>query len=523
MSAPYPLEPDATEMRRLVDEAMTRIVHHIETLPDQPAQNVERATDFARTLIEPLPRKGEKYEVLLDQLFDELIPRSFNAAGPGYLAYIPGGGIFHSAVADLISDAVNRYVGVCAAAPALAQIEANVVRWFCEIVGYRGAAQPPGVGCQVSGDGIAGSPATRHPPPATRAGGGGGVLTPGGSLANFIAIATARKNVLGDDFQRATLYCSDQIHHSFQKAASLAGFPAANIREIGVDAKFRIRTDALEEAIGRDRRAGFAPFLIAGSAGTTATGAVDDLARLAAIARENKMWFHVDGAYGALFALTARGAATLRGMEQADSIILDPHKTLFLPFGTGAVLVRDAMTLRRAHSSHADYLPAMQSDEELVDFCEISPELSRDFRGLRVWLPLKMFGVEPFSQQLDEKLDLIAFATAELRKIEGIEIVAEPQLTITAFRLVVTGVSDAQLDGMNRDLIERINARQRVMLTPTILDGRFVIRICIVSHRTHLDRVQMAIDDIRAAVAEVRRDVRNSGGVRNSDGVRNSP
>jgi aromatic-L-amino-acid/L-tryptophan decarboxylase len=496
MSTPYPLEPDATEMRRLVDEAMTRIVHHIETLPDQPAQNVEGATEFARTLVEPLPRKGEKYETLLDQLFDELIPRSFNAAGPGYLAYIPGGGIFHSAVADLISDAVNRYVGVCAAAPALAQIEANVVRWFCEIVGYRGVG--------YRGSGVGGDETIPSPPTP------GGVLTPGGSLANFIAIATARKNVLGDDFQRATLYCSDQIHHSFQKAASLAGFPAANIREVGVDGKFCIRTDALEEAIGRDRSAGFTPFLIAGSAGTTATGAVDDLPRLASIARANKMWFHVDGAYGALFALTARGAATLRGMEQADSIILDPHKTLFLPFGTGAVLVRDAMTLRRAHSSHADYLPAMQSDEELVDFCEISPELSRDFRGLRVWLPLKMFGVEPFSQQLDEKLDLIAFATAELRKIEGIEIVAEPQLTITAFRLVVPGLADAEVDDLNRDLLDRINARQRVMLTPTILDGRFVIRICIVSHRTHRDRVQMAIDDIRAAVAEVRRDVRNS-------------
>lgn len=467
----HPLEPDAQEMHRLVDEAMRRIVAHVESLPTQPAINVEGATEYARTLIEPLPQHGQSYESLLDFLFNDAIPRSFTAAGPGYLAYVPGGGLFHSAVADLIADAVNRYVGVCAAAPALVQLESNVIRWFCEIVGLpRGS---------------------------------GGVLTPGGSLANFIALVTARKAMLPDDFLRGTMYCSNQIHHSFQKAANLAGFPFANIRELPVDEKYRIRVDALQEAIARDRAEGWTPFLIAGSAGTTPTGAVDDLEALARVAREEKLWFHVDGAYGALFMLTERGRAALRGIEQADSLILDPHKTLFLPFGTGAVLVRDAGALRRAHSSHADYLPDMQQEDELVDFCEISPELSRDFRGLRVWLPIKLFGIAPFREQLDEKLDLIQFALEELQSIDGIEIIAEPQLTILAFRLVRPGLSSAELDALNRALLERIVARKRVLLTPAILDGVFVIRIAIVSHRTHRDRVEMALADIRAAVGEV--------------------
>ena len=461
----FPLEPNAVEMRRLVDEAMHRIVAHIESLPAQSAMNVEGATEFARTLIEPLPQRGMPYEELLDFLFEKAIPRSFTSAGPGYLAYVPGGGLFHAAVADLIADAVNRYVGVCAAAPALVQLEANVVRWFCEIIGLpRGS---------------------------------GGVLTSGGSLANFTAIVTARKALLPDDFLRGTLYCSNQIHHSFQKAANLAGFPYANIRELPVDAQFRIRIDALEEAIARDRRDGWTPFLIAGSAGTTATGAVDDLAALARVARAQKMWFHVDGAYGALFMLTERGRAALRGIEEADSLILDPHKTLFLPFGTGALLVRDAQALRRAHSLHADYLPAMQEEDELVDFCEISPELSRDFRGLRVWLPLKLFGIEPFREQLDEKLDLIEYAADALRAIDGIELVAAPQLTILAFRLVRPGLDEEALDALNRTLLDRITARKRVMLTPASVDGRFVIRIAIVSHRTHRDRVEMAMEDIR--------------------------
>jgi len=467
----YVLEPDAAEMHRVVDAAMRRIVAHIESLPSQPAMNVEGAAEYARTLIEPLPQRGEKLETLLDFLFDDAIPRSFTAAGPGYLAYVPGGGLFHAAVADLIADAVNRYVGVFAAAPALVQLEANVVRWFNEIVGFPSTA--------------------------------GGFLTTGGSLANFSALVAAREELLPPDFLRGTLYCSEQIHHSFQKAAHLAGFPYANVRELPVDDAFRIRLDALRKAIDRDRRDGYEPFLIAGSAGTTGTGAVDDLTALATIAREEKMWFHVDGAYGALFTMTERGRKTLAGMNEADSIVLDPHKTLFLPFGTGALLVRNASTLRRAHSLHADYMPAMQHEQELVDFCEISPELSRDFRGLRVWLPMKLFGIEPFRDQLDEKLDLIQFATEELRKIDGIEIVAEPQLTIMAFRLVRPGLDDEQLNALNRDVIERINARKRVMLTPTMLGGKFVIRICIVSHRTHRERVEMALEDIQSACSNV--------------------
>jgi aromatic-L-amino-acid decarboxylase len=467
--ATYPLELTSDQMRSLVDEATDRIVGYIESLPDQPSVDVDGATELAKSLIEiDPPEGGQKPEELFDLLFDRLIPSSFNTAGPGYLAYIPGGGIFHAAVADLIADATNRYVGVCAAAPALVQLESNVIRWFCRFVGY----------------------------PA----GAGGILTTGGSLANFTAIVTARKELLGDDLQHATIYGSDQVHHSVQKAANLAGFPYASVREIATDERFRIRVNVLKETIARDRASGQRPFLIIGSAGTTNTGAVDDLGALADLAKAERCWLHVDGAYGAFFVLTERGRRALKGIELADSITLDPHKTLFLPYGTGSLLVRDAGALRRAHSLHAEYLPPMQAEADLVDFCEISPELSRDFRGLRVWLPLKMHGVDVFRRQLDEKLDLTEWATRELRKIEGIEIVAEPQLSVVAFRLVRPGLSEEQLNELNREFLERINSRKRVMLTPTVLGGRFVLRICVVSFRTHLDRMKMALEDIRAAL-----------------------
>jgi aromatic-L-amino-acid decarboxylase len=465
------LELPATALRGLVEAALNRVLAHLDSLPRQPAAETEGAIALARALIErEAPETGTPPEELLDLLFTKAIPKSFNTAGPGYLAYIPGGGLPHAAVADFIADATNRYVGVFAAAPALVQLETNVVRWLCGIVGYGPSA--------------------------------GGVLTSGGSLANFSALVAARRERLPDDFLKGTLYVSDQGHHSIQKAALLAGFPPANVREVSSDRLFRIRPDALEEAVANDRHAGKAPFFVVGNAGSTNTGAVDDLSALADFCARERLWLHVDAAYGGFFLLTGRGRRAMAGIERADSVVLDPHKGLFLPYGTGSLLVKDAAALRRAHSVGAHYLPGMQTDPDLVDFCEISPELSRDFRGLRVWLPVKMHGLGPFRRNLDEKLDLALWATEELRKIAGIEIVAEPQLSLVAFRLTRPRRSGDELDALNRDFMNRINARQRIHLTGTLAGGRFVLRICVLSFRTHLPRMKEGLEDIRAAAGE---------------------
>jgi aromatic-L-amino-acid decarboxylase len=465
------LELSAEMMRGMVEEAMERIVTHIQSLPQQPSADVTDGAALARSMIEPLPQQGMPFSAILSSLFEEIIPRTYNTASPGYLAYIPGGGIFHAAVADLISDATNRYVGVWAAAPGLAQIEANVMRWFAEILGY---------------------------PPTAR-----GILTTGGSMANFTAIVTARRDRLPESFLSGTLYASDQVHHSVLKAAIMAGFPEGSLREIPSDDGFRLRIDSLFEQIALDRRNGYTPFMIIGSAGTTNTGAVDDLVGLAGLAAQEGLWFHVDAAYGGFFMLTERGRKVMRGIERADSVTLDPHKALFLPYGTGSLLVKDGEALRRAHTVHAHYMPPMQEDADLIDFCLYSPELSRDFRGLRVWLPLKMQGVQPFQQNLDEKLDLVHWATRELRRIPGIEIVAEPQLTIVAFRYRPLEPQNKDLDALNQRLLEKINGKKRVYLTATRLRGDFVIRICIVSFRTHLDRMQACIEDIRRSIEEL--------------------
>lgn len=463
------LELSSEELRALVEAALERVVSHIASLPQQPSADTEGGAALARSLREPLPRTGRPYAELLDLLFTKVIPKSFNTAGPGYLAYIPGGGLPHSAVADFIAGATNRYVGVFAAAPGLAQIEANVVRWFCEIVGLPSGA--------------------------------GGVLTSGGSLSNFSALLTARRDRLPENFLSGTIYASDQTHHSIQKAAMLAGFPPSNVREVASDGAFRIRPEELERAIGADRAAGLEPFFLVGNAGTTNTGAVDDLNALADIARKERLWFHVDAAYGGFFVLTERGRRRFAGMERADSVVLDPHKGLFLPYGTGSLLVRDPATLKRAHALSADYMPSMQADADLPDFNLLSPELSRGWRGLRVWLPLRMHGIEPFRRNLEEKLDLAEWAAAELKKIPAIEIVAEPQLSIVSFRLRRKGLGSDTGNRLNRELMDRVNAKKRVYLTGTTLDGEFAIRICVLSFRTHLDRMKEGLADIRKAIS----------------------
>lgn len=477
------LEPGPEEMRRLAEAALERIVEHVRSLPEQPAGGVPGGVELARELAGPMPEGGAAPEELLDLLFDEVIPRSFNAASPGYLGFVPGGGLFASAVADFVAAATNRYTGVFAAAPAMLQLEGNVVRWLAEIVGY--------------GEGA------------------GGLLTSGGSLAAFGAVVTARRERFGDDFLSGTVYVSDQAHHSIAKAAVLAGLPPGNVRTVETDERFRIRLDRLREAVARDRRRGMTPFLVAGNAGTVNTGAVDPLRELAAVAAEERLWFHVDGAYGACFAMTGRGRRVLDGIELADSVVLDPHKGLFVPYGTGALLVRDAAALRRAHAFGADYLPEDVADDagvrEPYDPHLLGPELSRHYRGLRVWLPFKLYGAEAFRRALDEKLELARWAAEALRRLEHVRIVAEPELSLLAFRVEPPpppGGADPEresdrLDRLNRQVVERVNRRGRVFLTGTTARRRYLVRLCILSVRTHGATVEQAVEDVAAAVAEV--------------------
>lgn len=466
-----PLELDSKLISEISLYVTEKMIAYLDSLSEQPVSDVEGAEGLIAGLSEALPESGETFQRLIDRVFDEAVTKGYNSASPGYMAFIPGGGLIHAAFADLIGDALNRYVGVWLSAPGLVEIESNVIRWFCGMVGFPDRA--------------------------------GGFLTTGGSLANFSALFTARRTKLPEHFLQGIVYTSDQSHHSVLKAALLAGFPEENVRLIRTDATFRIDLDHLRDRIRKDRGEGFSPFAIVANAGTTNTGAVDDLDAIADLSERENLWLHVDAAYGGFFMLTTRGRQLLRGLERADSITLDPHKGLFLPYGTGCLLVREKDTLKKAHAIHADYMPPMQEAPERVDFCQISPELSRDFRGLRVWLPIKMHGIRVFREVLDEKLDLARWITERLEAIEWLEIVARPQLSVVAFKVRTPANDAGRSNDLTRALLERINSYRRVLLTGTWLGGIFVIRICILCFRTHRKQAQNCLHDIERACREL--------------------
>jgi aromatic-L-amino-acid decarboxylase len=466
------LELSADAMRAMADEVVSRCIAHIESLGRQPSCGDVDAAEFCRVLREPPPERGGALEPLLDALFRDLIPRSFTAPGPGYLAYIPGGGIYPAALADFIANTVNRYTGVWQAAPGLVQLEANALDWLRDWMCFPSRAR--------------------------------GLFTSGGSMATFNAIVCARERHLGPEIRRGVLYTSDQAHHSVLKAAKLAGVMPDRVRAIASDDRFRFRVDLLRDAIAADRRAGLTPFAVVSSAGTTNTGAVDPLDDIADLCAAESLWHHVDGAYGAFFYLCDDLRDALRGLPRADSLTLDPHKGMFLPYGTGALLVRDGAALRAAHEATAPYLPAMPHPEDFYDPSQHGPELSRGFPGLRVWLSVKLYGAAAFRAALAEKRALSLEAARRVAELPGIVIDAPPELSLFAFHVTWPGATRADEDAATRALMERTTRRGRVMVTGCATRDRYLGRVCILSFRTHRAHVDALVDDFAAVMRGLR-------------------
>ena len=458
------LEFTADEMRRMGYATIERLVDHILSLETQPARGDVGAADLCRRLREPAPEQGVAYEPLLDQLLAEWVPRSFTAPGPGYLAYIPGGGLYPAGLADLIADVVNRYTGVWLAAPVLVQLESNALDWLRDWMEF---------------------------PAQTR-----GLFTTGGSMAHFNAVLCAREQHLGSEIRSGVLYASTQMHHSMIKSARLAGIMPDRIRVVQVDEQFRMDVGALADAIAADRRVGLRPFCVTSSAGTTNTGAVDPLNAIADLCAREGIWHHVDGAYGAFFYMCSELRDLMLGLSRADSLTLDPHKGLFLPYGTGALLVRDGAALRRAHEATASYLPGSPEGDDFYDPHQYGPELSRGFPGLRVWLCVKLYGAGRFRAALEEKRSLALEAAARVATVPGIVMVAPPQVSLFAFHLRWPGSGLAKENTATQLLVERVNLRNRVMLSGAVVEGRFLARVCVLSFRTRARHMEACVTDL---------------------------
>jgi len=328
-----------------------------------------------------------------------------------------------------------------------------------------------------------------------------GNLTSGGSIANLIAMTAARDKhkIKNAAIEKSVIYLSPQVHHCIQKALKIIGLEDVIINYLELDDHSKIKVDDLKSKITADKSNGLNPFLVVASAGTTDTGAIDPLQEIGNIAKEHNLWYHVDGAYGGFFILVDDIKDKFKGIEMADSLVVDPHKGLFLPYGLGAVLVKDKQAVYHSHVVRANYMQDAVAEETPVNPADVSPELTKHFRSLRLWLPLQLHGIEPFVACLEEKLLLTQYFREELIKI-GFKVGPEPDLSVSYFWYPT---NDDNENAFNEKLIKELHKDGEVFLSSTKINGKFVIRMAILSFRTKLQTIDKAIAMIERALQKI--------------------
>ena len=452
------LEPDS-DHRSLISEKTNeyaeQFLNQLEEMPGYTKGSLNKLESLM------FDEDGKPVDSLLDILKTEVDAVGINAASGRHMGYIPGGGLFASSVADMLAAVTNRYAGIAFSGAGAVKIEDQVIKWLLSVVNY----------------------------PTDEAYGN---LTSGGSTANLIAVKAARDDhdINSNNVKKAVIYFTQQTHHCLHKALHTTGLHESVLRYVPMNEKFQMDTDALKEQMMSDKWDGLKPFLVVATAGTTDTGAIDDMNAIADICKEYNAWFHVDAAYGGFFMLTDEIKEKLKGIERSDSVVLDPHKTLFIPYGSGAVLLREKNILLSSNSYKASYMKDSFRVED-INPADTGIELSRHNRALRIWLPLHLHGIKPFRAALEEKLLLTQYFNEKIKAL-GFETACEPGLTITVFRW--PGDED---NSINQKLMDRLHEDGRVFLSSTIIDKKLWIRCALVSHRTHLREVNIALQMIK--------------------------
>jgi glutamate/tyrosine decarboxylase-like PLP-dependent enzyme len=467
------LEPDSNARKHIRKQVINQTEKFLEEIDSSNAfDNSSMKSDTVSK--EEISEEPTSIEKLVQTVSVQLDQDGINPASGNHLGYIPGGGIYASSLGDYWTDITNRYAGVYFANPGAVRMENRLIRWMISEMGYPESAL--------------------------------GNLASGGSIANLTAIVTAREHhkVTVDKVKKSVIYLSEQAHHCIIKAIKIAGLSEAHIRYIGIDEQSRIKTQHLIKMINADISNGLSPFLLVGSAGTTDTGAIDPLQELSEISKQYGLWYHIDGAYGAFFRLTEEGKEKLKGIENSDSLVLDPHKSLFIPYGLGVVLVKNGNALKKAFSESANYLQDLIEIDDEVSPADVSPELTKPFRGLRLWLPLKLHGLRPFRAALDEKLLLAKYAYQKLNEMKGFHTGQFPQLSVVTFWYEPTS---GDINQFNEDLVKEIHRDGRVFLSSTKIKGRFTLRLAILVFRTHLDTIDLALTILQEKAAYLEKEL----------------
>ncbi|MBI1832695.1 MAG: aminotransferase class V-fold PLP-dependent enzyme [Planctomycetes bacterium] len=414
-------------------------------------------------LHEPPPEAGMPFEQLLRQFHDTIVHHCFRTTHPRFLAFIPGAPTFPSILADCLASNANIFAGVWKEASGAAQIELVVLDWFKQFLGYPAEAR--------------------------------GILTGGGSEANLTALVVAREKVPFDDRGKIALYASEHRHWSIDRAAKIVGLRPEQIRPVACDADFRVRIDALREAIARDRRAGRLPWLVLANAGTTNTGSVDPLPAIADVCEQEKLWLHVDAAYGWPMTLSAEGRSLLEGIGRADSVTLDPHKWFAQPFEAGCLLVRRGESLAQAFMMRPEYMQDVVPNHDEINFCDHGIALTRRFRALKIWFSIKMLGIAWFRRLIEHGIALADYAQALLEQTGCFKITSPRKLSIVCFRYrnrsphapreeARHAERDAYGDALQLAIAEELTRSGRAFLSTTRLNGQSTLRLCFVSWRT---------------------------------------
>ncbi|MEO5629480.1 MAG: aminotransferase class V-fold PLP-dependent enzyme [Thermomonas sp.] len=448
------LDMPVDRFRELGDGFLDLAAQWLAAEPQAPVLRHCSGVELAALLDEPPPEQGMGDAELLAELRDKVLRHSRHNGHPRQLAHVCGSPDPVGALADLLVSIINQNVTAWRSAPSAVTIERQVLRWLDVLVGFDA--------------------------------GGHGLLLSGGSEANLHALGAAvehaRRRYPGTPRERMVLYTSSETHLSLAKAARFLG--VGHVRSLPVDAARRLQVDALRSALAEDRGRDLVPVMVAGSAGTANAGSIDPLLALAASCREHGVWFHVDGAYGAPAALTPEYAFLREGFAQADSLSLDPHKWLYAPFDIGVLLVRNPQHLRDAYAETSEYITVTETAPlEAHAFWDHGMGLSRRFRALKLWIMFKLRGVDAYRSAIAANIDVREYLDVRIAAEDELELLASG-LSISCFRYRPAGVDAASLDRINMRIQRELLASGEIVLSPTTLDGRYSLRVCIVNFRT---------------------------------------
>jgi aromatic-L-amino-acid decarboxylase len=471
-----PLDLDHETMRRLGHLVADAVAHHLATLRGQPAYATLGAEEAERLIDRSAPAHGTDFDTLLATLRERVFPHAAREPHPGFMAYVPSCPTFPAVLGDWLATGFNFYAGVWPVAVGPNELELIVLDWFREWLGM-----PTGTN---------------------------GLLTTGGSAANLTATIAARHHVTKGDaslLAKLAVYASDQAHSSVTRAAWLAGVPRENVRSLATDDDFSLRIDELRSALARDRAAGLIPLMVVANAGTTNTGSVDPLHEMAALCERENMWMHVDAAYGGFAMLTETGRVSLAGMERADSVTLDPHKWLFVPFECGCLLVRDPQRLKAAFQIFPEYLADVQTSHAAVNFADYGEQLTRYARALKIWMSVRYFGTDAIRDAIDRGIMLARQLEQRVGETPGLEVMSPARFGIVCFRVRPEAAAEgAALDSLNERVLARVVGEGHYFISSTRLRGAFSLRACILGFRT----AEEDIDGLVRSVANAARDLR---------------